>query len=115
VEYYYQTHVDLQNPEKNQTGDDALQSLCLLGMLLDCKEQERAIVKGYCEVKKFFFIISATREKLWQEFFMDPSQWEGHRSDKVSEHQTSQSPNVNGVPLLVSILLLSLGCCLTQV
>jgi hypothetical protein len=33
-------------------------------MLLDCKEQERAIVKGYCEVKIFFFSISATRETV---------------------------------------------------
>jgi len=28
------------------------------------------------------------REKLWREFFLDPSQWWDHRSEKVSEHQT---------------------------
>jgi hypothetical protein len=28
------------------------------------------------------------REKPWQEFFLDPSQWWGHRSEKETEHQS---------------------------
>ncbi len=28
------------------------------------------------------------REKLWREFFLDPSQWWDHRSENVSEHET---------------------------
>jgi hypothetical protein len=47
-------------------------------------------------------------EKLWQEFFRDPSQCWDHRSEKVSEHQTCQSSHVNGAIPLVGVNLFSL-------
>jgi hypothetical protein len=47
-------------------------------------------------------------QKLWQEFFRDPSQCWGHRSEKVSEQQTCQSSHVNGAIPPVGVNLLSL-------
>jgi hypothetical protein len=49
------------------------------------------------------------REKLWREFFLDPSQWWDHRSEKVSERQTSQSSHVNGAIACVSVSLVALS------
>jgi hypothetical protein len=43
------------------------------------------------------------REKLWQEFFLDPSQWWDHRSGKVTEIQSCQSLHVNGAIALVGV------------
>jgi hypothetical protein len=50
------------------------------------------------------------REKLWQKFFLDPSQWWDHRAENVTEHQSCQSSYVNiaiavnlVAPLLVTI------------
>jgi hypothetical protein len=34
-----------------------------------------------------FFSAGGQREKLWRDFFLDPSQWWDHRSEKVTEHQ----------------------------
>jgi hypothetical protein len=47
-------------------------------------------------------------QKLWQEFFRDPSQCWDHRSEKVSEHQTCQSSHVNGAIPLVDVNLYSI-------
>jgi hypothetical protein len=41
------------------------------------------------------------REELWQDFFLDPSQWWEHRSEK--EHQSCQSSHVNGVIGLIGV------------
>ncbi len=49
------------------------------------------------------------REKLWREFFLDPTQWWDHRSEKVTEHQTCQSAHVNGVIALVGVNLIALS------
>jgi hypothetical protein len=65
------------------------------------------ILRGsFCAVR------GGQREKLWREFFSDPSQWWDHRSEKVSEHQSYQSSHgaigalvgANLVALLVSIV-----------
>jgi hypothetical protein len=47
-------------------------------------------------------------QKLWQEFFRDPSQCWDHRSEKVIEHQTCQSSHVNGAIPLVGVNFFSL-------
>jgi hypothetical protein len=47
------------------------------------------------------------REKLWREFFLDPTQWWDHRSEKVTEHQTCQNAHVVGVNLIVLSSLIS--------
>jgi hypothetical protein len=51
------------------------------------------------------------REILWRKFFLDPSQWWDHRSEKVTEHHTCQSSHVNGTIALVALswLLSCLG------
>jgi hypothetical protein len=36
------------------------------------------------------------KEKLWQEFFSDPSQWWDHRSDKVTEYACFQNAFIYG-------------------
>jgi hypothetical protein len=53
---------------------------------------------------------------------MDPSQWWDHRSEKVLEHQSSQSSDVNGTITLVGVnlvplswLLFSTGLNLTEI
>ncbi len=45
------------------------------------------------------------REKLWREFFSDPSQWWDHRAEKVTEHHSCQSSHVNVAIALVGINL----------
>jgi hypothetical protein len=45
------------------------------------------------------------REKLWREFFSDPSQWWDHRAEKVTEHDSCQSSHVNVAIALVGINL----------
>jgi hypothetical protein len=59
----------------------------------------------------FSAVPAGQREKLWQKFFLDPSQWWDHRAEKVTEHQSCQSSHVNiaiavnlVAPLLVTIL-----------
>jgi hypothetical protein len=48
---------------------------------------------GFCLIKvhnligSFSAVPGVQREKLWWEFFLDPSQWRDHRSEKVTEHQ----------------------------
>ncbi len=58
-----------------------------------------------------FAVPGGQREKLWQDFFMDPSQWWDHRSEKVSEHQTCQSSCVDGTIALVVVNLVALSWC----
>jgi len=43
------------------------------------------------------------REKLWREFFLDPSQWWDHRPEKVAEHQSCYSSHVNGAKALEGV------------
>jgi hypothetical protein len=43
------------------------------------------------------------REKLWREFFLDPSQWWDHRPEKVTEHQSCHSSHVNGAIALEGV------------
>jgi len=60
----------------------------------------------------FSAVPAGQREKLWQKFFLDPSQWWDHRADKVTEHQSCQSSHVNiaiAVNLVVPLLLFCLG------
>ncbi len=51
------------------------------------------------------------REKLWREFFLDPSQCWDHRSEKVSEHQTVARVHmsVNEAIVLVGVNLVALS------
>ncbi len=53
----------------------------------------------------YFATPSGQREKLWREFLLDPSQWWDHRSEKVTEHETSQSSHVTGATALVGVNL----------
>ncbi len=41
------------------------------------------------------------REELWQDLFLDPSQWWEHRLEK--EHQPCQSSRVNGAIGLIGV------------
>ncbi len=41
------------------------------------------------------------REELWQDLFLDPSQWWEHGSEK--EHQSCQSSHVNGAICLIGV------------
>jgi hypothetical protein len=63
-------------------------------------------IKLYDLKKKNSAVPVGQGEKRWQEFFLDPSQWWDHRPEKVTEHQSCQNSPV----LLMSILLLYLGC-----
>jgi hypothetical protein len=71
--------------------------------------------RGYYVIKlhhskgNFYTLAAGQREKLWREFFLDPSQWWDHRSEKVSERQTSQSSHVNGAIACVSVNLVALS------
>ncbi len=38
------------------------------------------------------------REKLWREFFLNPSQWWDHRSEKVTEHQSCKRVHMSMEP-----------------
>jgi len=49
------------------------------------------------------------REKLWRKFFLDPSQWWDHRSEKVTEHKSCQSSYVNGAIALVGVNVAALS------
>jgi hypothetical protein len=44
-------------------------------------------------------------EKLWREFFSDPSQWWDHRSEKVSGY------TLRAVVAILTVLLLAACCC----
>jgi hypothetical protein len=61
-------------------------------------------LKGSCSA-----VPAGQREKLWRKFFLDPSQWWDHRSEKVTEHQTCQSSHVNGTIALVALTLVALS------
>jgi hypothetical protein len=39
---------------------------------------------------------AARNEKLWREFFSDPSQWWDHRSEKVNDDDFCHNPLVDG-------------------
>jgi hypothetical protein len=55
--------------------------------------------------KEVFLQSLKVTQKLWQEFFRDPSQCWDHGSEKVIEHQTCQSSHVNGATPLVGVNL----------
>jgi hypothetical protein len=67
---------------------------------------------GFCVIKlyhlkgSFSAVPVGQREKRWREFFLDPSQWWDHGSEKVTEHQSCQNSPV----LLMLTLLFALGC-----
>jgi hypothetical protein len=67
----------------------------------------------FCRLCFFFEFFSGpwkSSEKLWLEFFWDPSQWWGHGSEKVSGHQTSQSSHVDAaIALDVGVNLVALS------
>jgi hypothetical protein len=55
-------------------------------------------------LKEFLNAVPAGhREKLWREFFLDPSQWWDHRPEKVTEHQSCHSSPVNGAIALEGV------------
>jgi hypothetical protein len=60
------------------------------------------VIKVHELIGSFSAVPGGQREKLWQEFLLDPlHQWD-HKSEKVTEHENE------AIALLVSILLLSL-------
>jgi hypothetical protein len=64
------------------------------------------LIKGHDLKGSVCAVPGGEREKLWRDFFSDPSQWWDHRPEKVIEHQSCQNSPV----LLMSTLLLYLGC-----
>jgi hypothetical protein len=51
----------------------------------------------------FSAVLGGQREKLWREFFLDPSQWWDYRLEKVIEHQSCQSSHVNATIALLGV------------
>ncbi len=49
------------------------------------------------------------RQKLWRDFFLDPSNWWDHRSEEVTERRSGQTSQVNGAIALVGVNLLALS------
>jgi hypothetical protein len=47
-------------------------------------------------------------EKLWREFFVDPSHWWDHRLENVTEHHSCQSSHANGTIALGGVNLVAL-------
>jgi hypothetical protein len=68
-----------------------------------------AMIKVHDLKGSSFAVPGGQREKLWQVFFMDPSQWWDHRSEKVREHQTCESSHVDGTIALVVVNLVALS------
>ncbi len=61
-------------------------------------------VINLCDLKGISSPVPADqREKLWQEFFLDPFPSRVHQLEKVREHQTCQSSHVNGAITLVGV------------
>jgi hypothetical protein len=58
----------------------------------------------------FSLVLGGQREKLWWEFFLDPSQWWDHRPKKVIEHQSYQSSYVNAAIALLGVNLVAICC-----
>jgi hypothetical protein len=54
-------------------------------------------------IGSFSAVPGGEREKLWQEFLLDASQWCDHISEKVTEHQSCQDSYVNGAIALVGV------------
>jgi hypothetical protein len=80
------------------------------------------VIKVHDLKASFPAVPGGQKEKLWREFFTDPSQWWDHRPEKVPEHQSSQSSDVNGTIALVGVnlvplswLLFSTGLNLTEI
>ncbi len=48
------------------------------------------VIKLYDLKACFSAVPVSQRKKLWHEFFLDPSQWWDHRSEKVTELQSSE-------------------------
>jgi hypothetical protein len=49
------------------------------------------------------------RQKLWRDFFLDPSKWWDHRSEEVTERRFGQTSHFNGAISLVGVNLLALS------
>jgi hypothetical protein len=49
------------------------------------------------------------RERLWREFFSDPSQWWDYKPEKVTEYQSCQGSHVNAALALVGVNLVALS------
>jgi hypothetical protein len=54
------------------------------------------LIKGHDLKGSVCAVPGGEREKLWRDFFSDPSQWWDHRPEKVTECQSCQSSHVNG-------------------
>jgi hypothetical protein len=71
--------------------------------------QDAILGRGFCMIKVhdlnaiFSTILGGQRKKLWQEFFLDPSQWWDHKPKKVIEHQSCQSSHVNAAIALIGL------------
>jgi hypothetical protein len=87
----------------SQSNREAGYNLCKMQyLILACMWSEFTIWQ------EVFLQSLKVTQKLWQEFFRDPSQCWDHRSEKVSEHQTCLSSHVNGAIPLVGVNLFSL-------
>ncbi len=54
-------------------------------------------------------------EKLWREFFVDPSRWWDHRPEKVTEHHSCQSSRVKVVTSPMSLCAIAWWTCMQNV
>ncbi len=69
------------------------------------------MIKGHDLKGSVCAVPGGEREKLWRDFFSDPSQWWDHRPEKVTEHQSCQSSHVNGRIGLVGVNLVAIMLC----
>jgi hypothetical protein len=69
------------------------------------------MIKGHDLKGSVCAVPGGEREKLWRDFFSDPSQWWDHRPEKVAEHQSCQSSHVNGRIGLVGVNLVAIMLC----
>jgi len=72
-----------------------------------------SVIKVHDWEGSFSAVPGGHTEKLWREFFVDPSHWWDHRPEKVAEHHSCQSSHVNGAIALVGVNLVAL-CWLLQ-
>jgi len=87
----------------SQSNREAGYNLCKMQyLILACMWSEFTIWQ------EVFLQSLKVTQKLWQEFFRDPSQCWDHRSEKVSEHQTCLSSHINEAIPLVGVNLFSL-------
>ncbi len=72
-----------------------------------------SVIKVHDWEGSFSAVPGGQTEKLWREFFVDPSHGWDHRPEKVTEHHSCQSSHVNGAIALVGVNLVAL-CWLLQ-